>query len=91
MNDTHLLNTVKLILDKIWEVNKLGWREKLTAMELAMFWDYMISTEEAAEQIVKYTNKILPYIFECSIRWINVTEILQETYWRKWNNILEES
>ena len=85
MEDSHLLNTIKLLCKDI-EQNRLVLISDIeeTSIDYILSWyDLWDLKEFAKNKIRNGYNNILIYVLEASIRWLDISTQLQEAFWRK--------
>lgn len=88
MDDTHLLNTITMFLNSMHNdmvIIKSKTTNKEDDLDLLLSWyDIKDMKKNSKERIKKLNEKIMPYVFEAALRWINISTQLQSIFWRKW-------
>jgi len=84
MEDNHLLSTINLFCNNIATfINVLDNPKELKKSQQVLYGAEVMSEGEASNKLVSLTDKLLPYVFEASIRGLNVADMLQQAYGRK--------
>lgn len=82
MEDRHLMNTIRMILNKVSMTRKKldGKQDDMPASQRALYGGKKESEETLAQQMVQYTTQLSSYLFEAVIRGYNLTSEMRTAY-----------